>query len=273
MMKFDKICRTCLLEKTPLKSLFNACLPNMLMSCASIQVIEGDGLPNQICVQCLQMVNRAYTFKQQCEKSDVVLRQYLNELELQNVSLPQNSLIDTVKDDHLLSTSEVLQQHSLFQEIFNDATTQSLVENFANHTASAVVEDLAETMHSLQTIAEQYLPETWDTDTQLMSCPSNSQEAFNTTFNLNNTYKCQYCDDLFPNEWILTEHTKIHTNENKYFAIFENLRCDICDREFLNSKFLKKHLKELHFGNQFSDDSEKSTFVQYAERVIDKVNL
>lgn len=37
-MKLDKICRTCLLEKAGLKPLFGACVANMLMSCASIQV-------------------------------------------------------------------------------------------------------------------------------------------------------------------------------------------------------------------------------------------
>lgn len=37
-MKLDKICRTCLVEKTCLKSIFSACLPNMLMTCSSIQV-------------------------------------------------------------------------------------------------------------------------------------------------------------------------------------------------------------------------------------------
>ncbi|XP_045468624.1 zinc finger protein OZF-like isoform X1 [Harmonia axyridis] len=289
-MKFEKICRTCLLEKNPLKSLFNACLPNMLMSCASIQVLEGDGLPHQICLQCLQMINRAYTFKQQCEKSDVALRQYLNDLEIQNVSLEQSNLM-VVKDDQLLSTSEVLQQNSLFQEIFNDATTQSLVENFANQNASSVVDDLAETMHSLQTIAEQYLPETWHTDAQLMPCPSGPQEVFASSLNLNSSFKCQYCPEMFENEWILSEHLKIHTTENKYFCNIcckgfytedllskhlnddhsfdnlnpiepkelpkENVQCDICDRFFVNSKFLRKHLKEIHFNNQFPDDNEK----------------
>lgn len=37
-MKLDQICRTCLREKANLKPIFEACVPNMLMSCASIQV-------------------------------------------------------------------------------------------------------------------------------------------------------------------------------------------------------------------------------------------
>jgi hypothetical protein len=60
-----------------------------------------------------------------------------------------------------------------------------------------VVSDLAETMQSLQTIAEQCLPETWETDTQIMSCHSNSQETNCSTFDLTNLYRCQFCEDIF----------------------------------------------------------------------------
>ncbi|XP_063912202.1 zinc finger protein OZF-like [Zophobas morio] len=281
-MKLDKICRTCLLEKAGLKPLFGACVANMLMSCASIQVIEGDGLPGQICTQCLQMVNRAYSFKQQCEKSDASLRQYINSVGLQTVALQNepNIMISDMKADQLFGSSEVLQQSSIFQDIFNDATSHSLVDNFGNQNASTVVSDLAETMESLQTIAEQCLPETWETDTQIMSCQSTSQETTNcSTFDLN-LYRCQFCEDIFKDEWSLGEHIKIHTGQSKYFcsicgkvcttpvmldkhvmdhsidkANFEekklcntNFMCNICDQTFSDEKFLKKHLKEIHFG-------------------------
>lgn len=96
--------------------------------------MEGDGLPNQICTQCLQSVNKAYSFKQLCEKSDVTLRNYLD-INLQTISLQADNMINQVKTD-LFSTSEVLQQSSLFQDIFNDATTHSLVETFTNQNAS-----------------------------------------------------------------------------------------------------------------------------------------
>lgn len=89
--------------------------------------MEGDGLPDQICIQCLQNVNKAYSFKQLCEESDLTLRNYLLTL--------QTDMITNVKSD-LFSTSEVLQQSSLFQDIFNDATTHSLVETFTNQNAS-----------------------------------------------------------------------------------------------------------------------------------------
>lgn len=57
-----------------------------------------------------------------------------------------------------------------------------------------VVSDLAETVQSLQIIAEQCLPESWDGD-QIASC-SNSMSTAQNTFHFD-LYKCDYCGDSF----------------------------------------------------------------------------
>lgn len=87
------------------------------------QIVEGDGLPDQICTQCLQTVSKAYSFKQLCEKSDITLRQYIGTLNFHDVSLQSNENI-------------LVQQSSIFGDIFNDTTTHSLVENFSSHNAT-----------------------------------------------------------------------------------------------------------------------------------------
>ena len=38
---------------------------------------EGDGLPSQICHQCLDELDRHFKFKQKCQGTDAQLRQYL----------------------------------------------------------------------------------------------------------------------------------------------------------------------------------------------------
>lgn len=55
--------------------------------------------------------------------------------------------------------------------------------------------DLAETMQNLQTIAEQYLPESWENEVN----PVNGDNSTNSNnFNLIETLvKCQFCGDLF----------------------------------------------------------------------------
>lgn len=45
------------------------------------QVQAGDGLPELMCVPCVLMVSRAFTFKQQCQRSDQTLRSYLGEID------------------------------------------------------------------------------------------------------------------------------------------------------------------------------------------------
>ncbi|KAL1506098.1 hypothetical protein ABEB36_005526 [Hypothenemus hampei] len=371
-MKLDKICRTCLAQKTDLKKLFDACIPNMIMSFTSMQIIEGDGLPPQICTQCLREVNKAFCFKQKCEKSDSTLRTYLQSLTYNNhigeiCNLPndmatnhsnmlshenvmqscngslmnscsvmsntnnilandqihntmelkpenngmntamyeisnsiaesinplnhgnlvlENNVMNEVRTD-FFGTSEVLQQSSFFQDIFNEAADQSLVDNFTNHQANNVVSDLAETMQSLQTIAEQYLPESWDNENQI--CPINTEDTTNNFNLIDNIYKCQFCGESFKDTWSLDEHTKSQACQDKYFCsnitneltksmlleytfdtnskdnfTFENIEsrsqnllCDICDRTFTDQKYLKKHLKDIHFIDTTSVQEEK----------------
>lgn len=99
--------------------------------------MEGDGLPDQICTQCLQMVNRAYSFKQLCEKSDATLRQYINDMNYTAITVESDSgLLAQVKCNNLYSATDI-EQTSLFNDIFSDATTQSLVENFSSHAGTA----------------------------------------------------------------------------------------------------------------------------------------
>ncbi|KAK9693553.1 Zinc finger, C2H2 type [Popillia japonica] len=266
-MKFDVICRICLVEKSGLKPIFNACVPNMIMSLAAVQVIQGDGLPNQICTQCLQIVNRSFTFKQQCEKSDNVLRQYLDSLNM-HISLDNSqSIISDVKNDTLFVSNEVLQQSSIFNDIFNDEQTHSLVDSFTVQNA-----DLAETMQSLRTIAEQCLPETWDNEQNLINAHENSENNSCPQFTLDQLYKCQFCEESFKDEWSLGVHIKIHTGQAKYYcgicgkecntpaALNKHIAvhgverndkrknvCNLCGKECIDLKCLKKHYKEDHF--------------------------
>jgi hypothetical protein len=50
----------------------------ILYAYVCFQLFSGDGLPAQVCRQCVRLVNTSYKFKQQCESSDTALRQYLS---------------------------------------------------------------------------------------------------------------------------------------------------------------------------------------------------
>ncbi|XP_030756410.1 zinc finger protein 2 homolog [Sitophilus oryzae] len=354
-MKLDKICRTCLQEKQDLKSIFDAYIPNMIMALTTVQVVQGDGLPHQICTQCLRDVSKAYAFRQKCEKSDTTVRNYININSLNtnlsqlcdlpvhnnfgndtlmptcnndnnilnnqvlpnyntlsNGSLlsnsalnnssnmigfpnPVNTLDNNLSQNHLnniennfmgninevrndfFGNGDMLQQSSFFQDIFSDPTSESFVENFTNSQNNAVVPDFVETMQSLQTIAEQCLPESWENENQ--SCQIGNQETANNFDLVDDLFKCQFCENIYKDAWSLDDHIKNQNCQDKYFCSnitneltksmlleytfdtnskdnlmfeniepkYQNLLCDVCDRTFTEQKYLKKHLKDIHF--------------------------
>lgn len=62
--------------------LFSTCLSSVYFACRDdyetvsflIQVLEDDGLPTSICLDCTMKVNVAYELRKQCQKADVELR-------------------------------------------------------------------------------------------------------------------------------------------------------------------------------------------------------
>ncbi|XP_077301959.1 uncharacterized protein LOC143922560 isoform X1 [Arctopsyche grandis] len=57
----------------------DADLAGMLITLTGLQVSEDDGLPCQLCTQCATKLDDAVSFKNLCEKSDSLFRQYVTE--------------------------------------------------------------------------------------------------------------------------------------------------------------------------------------------------
>ncbi|KAF5295097.1 hypothetical protein FQA39_LY13248 [Lamprigera yunnana] len=74
--QIDQVCRTCLSDDSNLQSIFQTNLDEMIMGCTSLKVYNGDGLPSQICSNCVILINQAYKFKRQAENSDYTFRQF-----------------------------------------------------------------------------------------------------------------------------------------------------------------------------------------------------
>lgn len=87
------------------------------------------------------MVNRAYSFKQLCEKSDATLRNYINSINLSTVTIQQHEsiVIQSEKSSELFNSNSVLPQSSLFSDIFNDATSHTLVEDFSAQEVTGIL--------------------------------------------------------------------------------------------------------------------------------------
>ena len=54
------------------------------------QIHIGDNLPSQVCQQCVEQVNSFFIFKLQCENSDTLLNEYLNQRQEEKVNIQVN---------------------------------------------------------------------------------------------------------------------------------------------------------------------------------------
>ncbi|XP_034235954.1 zinc finger and SCAN domain-containing protein 31-like isoform X2 [Thrips palmi] len=104
------ICRLCLSEEGVGVPIFGGeddsteggtSLSTRIMTCASLEVHAGDGLPPLICLRCQYQVDQAYKFRVQCQRSDATLRRHFN----------------LKPSDHQHSESLLEQQQQLDQQI------------------------------------------------------------------------------------------------------------------------------------------------------------
>ncbi|XP_069687442.1 uncharacterized protein [Periplaneta americana] len=78
----NKMCRLCLSKEGLFVDIFDseiklgrsAPLSSRIMRCAAIKVVQGDGLPANICHRCVARVDSSYEFRLLCESSDTKLR-------------------------------------------------------------------------------------------------------------------------------------------------------------------------------------------------------
>ncbi|XP_033610692.1 uncharacterized protein LOC111872698 isoform X8 [Cryptotermes secundus] len=96
-LNFGSICRLCMTQTNTMLPLFSedCVLQNRIMAVVSvIKLHVDDGLPSQVCQQCVHQVNNAYNFKLLCESSDFALRQYLSTGQSENQPYQTSSPVD-----------------------------------------------------------------------------------------------------------------------------------------------------------------------------------
>lgn len=103
----------------------------ILITCRiSLQIFDGDGLPNQICSQCMLQISKSYTFKQLCQKSDITLRNYIDEKNSMMLITSENTKNDEVdstfsKDDNSYAKYETDLNNS-FEKLDNGLINENI---------------------------------------------------------------------------------------------------------------------------------------------------
>ncbi|XP_050311928.1 zinc finger protein ZFP2-like [Anthonomus grandis grandis] len=98
---FHKICRLCLQENPTLINIFFSEAAEIIAAVTNIKPKEGDFLPENICIPCMDRTSEFYTFKQECEKNHTFLKTLIN---VDNKTSPKVIEEDNAAVEELLAT-------------------------------------------------------------------------------------------------------------------------------------------------------------------------
>lgn len=188
---------------------------------------EHDGLPSQICLQCYNAINQAYVFKQQCVKSDTVLKNLLKE-HLQNVkvvkieSMLQENDSNSKYSDELTADEEYLPMEdvAMIEEV-NIAENNTIVEAVEYNDRLNMIYECGNCYQTFQTTNE--------LNDHSLNCRDNENEQFDLK---QPALCCSNCGKKFKNAEVLKNHVRI----------CEIHECHHCDKQFKSIGYLNVSL-------------------------------
>ncbi|GLV41342.1 glass [Carabus blaptoides fortunei] len=221
----------------------------MLVSFANIQVGEGDGFPNLMCVQCVLQCSRAYTFKQLCEKSDATLRQYLS---------PefQEQLSNTIADQQ---TKQELQEQLQFNNL--EAVVEisnNLTHEFVTYDEQECELEVKPDLYEMNAIEATDISEQEPIEIIVPKIETKTEGV--------NKYQCKKCSESFGLKVDLKVHMMSHPKENDHVCEsiqvglksiqtheisygHRLLSCKFCNKQYVEARSLRIHLRS-HTGER-----------------------
>ncbi|XP_047511481.1 zinc finger protein 436-like isoform X3 [Pieris napi] len=228
---FDKICRACLQIKKDMRPLFEQLTATMLMGISKVQVAIDDGLPKQLCLQCVHQISRCYTFKESIERNDVMLQEQKRQEE---GGLQKDQLQDHIE------TSSYIQ----FIEVPSLNSNQNILDGFFDNTDTTDVTQEILQKEDFDIDKLQTIPDQPKEDEALNSDEENYLQmvVFQSTTTAAGRHVCNLCHKEFKHARWLKQHLKSHTNWIKANCK-KPPKCPICDRTFKGPGMLKMHMR------------------------------
>ncbi|KAK4885791.1 hypothetical protein RN001_002062 [Aquatica leii] len=237
----------------------------LIMACASVQVLEGDGLPPYICQKCISKLNVAFQFKSQCETSDAKLRQCFETLHNLPAAPDLSSYMEIKKDvsDPLHFTNEhsvenqPLQNNSQVQ-LNNHLEEVSVVQDLND--VSQVTEPQLQNLENVPIVTESALNEIDRNELEELKIEYNDLKPTDISLKVEDLvdlpqpaataklkkqmkpHQCDTCGKIFRTKPGLIHHIRIHTGERPYV-------CHLCDKRFINGGHLHTHMRT-HTGEK-----------------------
>ncbi|KAK9686553.1 Zinc-finger associated domain (zf-AD) [Popillia japonica] len=219
----QNVCRTCLVEDSHMKSIFNSeedesrvMLSELLTMFTSIKVAKGDGLPEQICFNCVEEINRIYLFQKLCKRSEFELRQYLCPMISSSLNIKSNFDIQpSLSDVKTITSSSKKCSLNELEEIEQESDVSLGDPNIYSFSFDTKVNSEA--------ILNSSAPETGNKCDKKGAyhcklCNKNYSEliAYQEHISFHSQLvKCDTCSKCFKSELMLTRHKLSHKTEDK----------------------------------------------------------
>ncbi|KAL4704355.1 hypothetical protein ACJJTC_010740 [Scirpophaga incertulas] len=248
----NKICRICL-EEGVLSSIFtknfNLSLCDMIEYCCNIKITKNDGLPEQMCSNCIYKLGIAYHFKQTYESADLRLRQYLG------LMVPEKNRDMAVMTDPIVPVHQMIIKKCRCKQGMQRKTSYNYKRKPESEKQKRGPKPKPKQTHNCYQCDKQFRCQaqldmhmrthTGDKPFACMYCPRRFTQKHNMTIHLrihtgDKPFQCEVCSKRFSAQGNLQAHLKAHTGQKDH-------ECSVCSKSFITSSDLTRHMHK-HTG-------------------------
>ncbi|XP_052755645.1 zinc finger protein 782-like [Galleria mellonella] len=260
-MNFSSVCRTCL-SKSSLNSIFvnssdHARYSLSIYISTGVKIEFNDGLPQNMCTECINFLNSYLKFRKKCKEAEIVLLKL--KLELDNahngVALhhtTESSIVTNNDDETVATETERIDRNS---ELKNDEITNVLEDEDDKPLKYLIENILCDTIDAEHVDSKEIYLEITETDNEMKELTETTEidvnevkqaeiidQPYDVIFSAGKKKRviCKLCQKDLSVRSIDTHMARSHPGADK-----RKVKCDLCDSYVLKEK-MNRHRVLMH---------------------------